>query len=142
MKILRRRRKNHVNVFWSRLEVLILIVIYASKEIQRSEQNAHTHLYISAHVAVQNIYSKCHSQKRKWHKMPNSCWLSVSLMHRFIGFTLVLFPFLVVYHFCLMEIDKLKYDATKRKHRTHAVIVHGSMRSKWLKINIMSGLLD
>lgn len=102
-------KKPNENVFWSRLEVLYLIVIYASKGTQRSNKmhtsTVHIFLFALCKVSV-FVWCSCHRQKRKWHKVPNSCWLSDA--YRFIGFTLLLFPLFTIFVYacslsCLLD---------------------------------------
>lgn len=97
-----------------------------------------------------------------WQKIPNSCWLFIyfaslvsfwsyfRFIYRFQYNKIWLVITNVKSHFQLSKSEPKSEQSTKRmiereEIRTNAVIVHGSLRSKWLKKHLfmcVRGLLD
>lgn len=134
-KLMRWRCREKKCVSWSRLEVLYLIVIFASKENFGPRKCTNTQFSLFCYDCMVEEEGK---NDRKCQIHAGSCaslhWLhsgSISVW-QYIGF----------YNRSLNVNQQHSLIQKKRKYRTHAVIVYGSMRSKWLKISIMSGLLD
>lgn len=88
MKISKRRRRKwqNINVFRSRLEVLCLIVVNASKETHNGPRHKCTYTFcVCPHVAVHRacLFGLCHPGKCE---NDAKCQIHAgTLMHRFIG---------------------------------------------------------